>query len=926
MKFPGSKWWKFEFHAHTPASDDYPKDDPSQRDKITPKQWLQPYIDKQFDAVVVTDHNSGEWVDKLKQATEELRTASPTASIPVIFPGVELGVDGGYHILLVLDPSKGTSDIAGLVRACGYDGKWGDPAGRTTQGLSTILDVAQKHHALVIPAHVNDRNGNGIWNHPDFGSLLKALRHRDLFAWEELPQGIDQPPAVEQLLREKAMTVIAGSDCHTLKLADVGCRWTWVKMSEPSRDGLRLALLDAKVAIRVGEDHEQNPNDCRSDDRIEEISVERAQFMGREIDGAARPFTLSLSPWMTTVIGGRGTGKSTLLEFSRIVLGREDELPDDIRSDFDKRYNAVWAGRLEGGLQTPETVLRLVYRKGEHRYRISYSRSDGSRLIEEQDGSGSWQTTEGTVQSRFPLRIYSQKQVFQMASDPAALLREIDAAPEVGKADYQSRWDTALQQFHAVCARIRELQNDVKEEERLKGELQDVTRRLQTLEKSAHEAILKRYQRTRSQLRYLELWSKDLATLPASVRDLAQEVTMPEFDEARFQETEEQAVFDAVTKLKKGLSKVSAALESQASTLDELVKEWHSFMANSDWAKACGVAETEYKELTEAMREQGGIDPSEYDSRVKQKNALEGQLQRLVDIKKEIAEKQKERATLESKLAAIRKDLSERRQHFLSNVLQGQDQIQMDLVPHGDHNHARDTFRALLGRQDDSKYDEDILSVDAQSGLLADLYIEPYKPVDDFEAKREALRDTIGKVHASQSGESFPDIRGWFANNIRKLRDTDIDDLAVWFPEDTLRVKIRTRDRGSMTPIEQGSPGQRTAALLLFFLSHGSEPMLLDQPEDDLDNRLIYDVLTAQLTECKTRRQLVIVTHNANVVVNGDAELVVALSSEGGQTQAICGGLQEEDVRRRICSIMEGGERAFDLRYRRIREELRNDK
>ena len=77
--------------------------------------------------------------------------------------------------------------------------------------------------------------------------------------------------------------------------------------------------------------------------------------------------------------------------------------------------------------------------------------------------------------------------------------------------------------------------------------------------------------------------------------------------------------------------------------------------------------------------------------------------------------------------------------------------------------------------------------------------------------------------------------------------------------------------------IEQGSPGQKTAALLAFILSYGDEPLLLDQPEDDLDNELIYDLIVQQLRKTKGKRQVIVVTHNANIVVNGDAEMVFPL-------------------------------------------------
>ena len=95
--------------------------------------------------------------------------------------------------------------------------------------------------------------------------------------------------------------------------------------------------------------------------------------------------------------------------------------------------------------------------------------------------------------------------------------------------------------------------------------------------------------------------------------------------------------------------------------------------------------------------------------------------------------------------------------------------------------------------------------------------------------------------------------------------------------------------------------------------------MILDQPEDDLDNHLIYDLVVTQLRENKIKRQLIVVTHNPNIVVNGDAELVLALDYQKGQSIITHqGSLQENNLREEICRIMEGGREAFARRYRRM--------
>ena len=140
-------------------------------------------------------------------------------------------------------------------------------------------------------------------------------------------------------------------------------------------------------------------------------------------------------------------------------------------------------------------------------------------------------------------------------------------------------------------------------------------------------------------------------------------------------------------------------------------------------------------------------------------------------------------------------------------------------------------------------------------------------------------------------------------------------DLILWFPEDNLKITLGTNRQ----PIKRGSPGEKAAALLAFILSYGDEPLLLDQPEDDLDNELIYDLIVLQLRKTKTKRQVIVVTHNANIVVNGDAEMVLPLEVVKGQTYVQQpASIQQKNVRESICNILEGGEKAFEQRYRRI--------
>lgn len=116
--YPGARWWKFDFHTHTPASKDT---DAWQRamgtvDELTAKQWLQKYMVAGIDCVAVTDHNCGAWVDKLKVAYATMQEDPPEGFRELhLFPGVELSVNGGFHLLAIFGADATTSDIDSLL-------------------------------------------------------------------------------------------------------------------------------------------------------------------------------------------------------------------------------------------------------------------------------------------------------------------------------------------------------------------------------------------------------------------------------------------------------------------------------------------------------------------------------------------------------------------------------------------------------------------------------------------------------------------------------------------------------------------------------------------------------------------------------------------------------------------------------------------
>ncbi|NLV27398.1 MAG: hypothetical protein GXY48_09570 [Methanomicrobiales archaeon] len=114
--------------------------------------------------------------------------------------------------------------------------------------------------------------------------------------------------------------------------------------------------------------------------------------------------------------------------------------------------------------------------------------------------------------------------------------------------------------------------------------------------------------------------------------------------------------------------------------------------------------------------------------------------------------------------------------------------------------------------------------------------------------------------------------------------------------------------------LDKLSMGQKGTVLLKLFLSEGDYPLLLDQPEENLDNRFIYDQLVKAIKEAKKKRQIIIATNNANLVVNADAEQIISASFIDGVISYKPGAIESDEIRNEILPVLEGGKEAFRLR------------
>jgi ABC-type lipoprotein export system ATPase subunit len=876
-------------------------------------------MESDLDCVVITDHNSGGWIDVLQAKNKEL---GDCATKPdwyrelTLFPGVEITVansNSRVHLLAVFDPSCDSQKVTGVLGSCGIIAGYGDHEKTfTTTSFIKTVEKIKEAKGVAIPAHIDLDRSKGLLEGvtgltPELKNSLDAVsaaEFRDLHKFDSAEPTLKK--AVDRLAK------VAGSDAH--KPEDIGRHFSWLKMSRPSIEGLRLALLDHELCVK---NQIENPNSL-PDIFLSKLTITNMRHCGR-ISGQA--FVTQLHPHFNSVIGGRGTGKSTILESIRIVSRRDQNLATEaprVKDELDKFMKHY---RSKGVMEDNTEILLGLHRRGKN-YQLRW-RFDGQGTVLEEEVNSVWQEIEvGDLKDWFPISIFSQKQINELASNPRGLLEVVDRSPEVNHAEWMSRWESVKSQFLQLRERRRELLRQLAGEQQLRAKLGDLENDLKQYEEKGHGEVLKQYQQ-RSQQKNGLPEDQIFDDLSSGIRTLASNAGLSDFPTYLFDEQDKttaeiRAIHEQTAQ---ALKKVSENLDKIADSVDALKIQRTQNISSSTWHQAVQASIAAYNGLVKEYEEKKSqLSISLYGEWVQQRNQLEQQLKKLDSVRKEteLTEKQIEESL--AKLQVLRSELIEKRRSFLDKVIGSNSFVRMELVQYGDVSTLEDDYRSLLNLED-GKFVSSVCDRENKQGLLwtFNTWEEAKTPESDLPHLISQIKDrTLDIARGKVSGN-----HGAFDNRLKKLLETQpalFDQLDAWWPEDMLRVKYsKNPSSDKFDDLDKASAGQKAAAILAFLLSHGKEPLVIDQPEDDLDNALISDLIVKQIHANKTKRQLIIVTHNPNIVVNGDSELVHVLKFKNGQVQIDQqGGLEESSIRESICTIMEGGRQAFVKRYKRI--------
>jgi hypothetical protein len=829
--------------------------------------YLKAAKERGIELVAITEHNDVSWVEDLRYAAKGLEMH--------LLPGFEVESNEGIHVLCLFNPSTKVSELEDSLARLGLTK--GKRAEQKRLELRADLDFAElvifvqeECGGICIAAHMD--SDKGLLSFGSGGARADRWRTKALLAGQisrlpaELHAGTQRilenaDPTYE---RERELACLLTSDARGID--EIGTKPTWVKLDQVGVDGLRQAFLDPESRLSL-----TDPGERRQGPRLLAVAWE-----GGHLDGIAVP----LNPELNALIGGKGTGKSTVIESIRFAFGLEARTPDVREAAQKLRESALPAG-------TKVSVHVDTGPPGARRYVIERTAPHDPVV---RDETGQPLPDLSPKQLVHP-DVYGQKEVYDIAQNTQARLGVLDDFAADALRDVLEREQMLAQRAEQNADLILETRRAKEDADAKLAELPNLEAWRQRFREAGFEDKLSERRLLEREGRLLEILDKGMAgavqALAAQVQEGAPFAVVAPTDEDELPnrdllERANALVARAVGRWTDALSSLREELEQAQKELVEIRTEWE--------ARHAARAEEFGKALRELQERMPEVDPERYLDVERRIEELIPLREKLGPLSKTLDEAIAERARLlidldDARGAKHRVRL--RAAEALTEATGGS--VRVDLA----HRADRGDFLGAIGA--------------FKTGARADS-LKRMVESDDFSPAEFARCTRDG---ALQGKYGLPDGQ---AARIERLTEEDLLSLDSIELCDQVSISLDVGRDGTREyrTLERLSPGQKSTAILLMIMQASDAPLLIDQPEDDLDNRFIYDDVVMRLRAAKPLRQFVIATHNANIPVLGDAEQIIVLDAtdKGGELKTR-GAIDQADVREAAELILEGGEDAF---------------
>ena len=383
----GLEWKRLDLHFHTPGSED----DYAQLSS-TPEEIARQAKAANLDGLAVTDH-TGVWIDRLKTAAE--------AEGIVVFPGVEVTVAGGernVHVLAIFDPSRGTSHVHDFLAQISItEDKRGKTETLAEGDVSQVINKIADNGGVALLAHCD--SASGVTEEIRGQARLGIIQNQHLLGAEITKDETARFFIGDDPDYQRKLAVFKGSDCHSPD--DIGRRASYFKLGAMSITALRQCLYDPDTRIRI----------------LDYPKVMYPTILKMEVtSGFFGGVTFSFHPGLNTLLGGKGVGKSLVIEYLRFALDQPSDVSDLARDHWSK---------LEKQLRPGGKVTVVCQMPSGSTLSISRLYDGVTNPIEVMDLSSS-SLYEGSVNRLLPILAYSQNEVIDISRDSNIQLKLID--------------------------------------------------------------------------------------------------------------------------------------------------------------------------------------------------------------------------------------------------------------------------------------------------------------------------------------------------------------------------------------------------------------------------------------------------------------------------------------------------------------------
>lgn len=839
------------------------------------QQLLDHCLAHEIKVVGIADHGSVDAVDGLRRFLEPHGI--------VVFPGFEVASSEKIH-MVCLFPEGTTKDqlnryLGRLDLTDVQDTVW--PSGKTCLDLAqTIFDLGGFWYA----AHMT--GGNGLLRlNQDGGGLVHIWKTEALVKAGQIPGPLqDLPPNYKDIVLNKNPAYQRDHRIALLNAKDVAkpediadpCASCWIKMTRPSFESFITAFKDPESRIRLGALAAAHYS-----------RLKNLRFHGGYLDG----ISIELSAHLNAVIGGRGTGKSTLIEFLRYVL----DAPPRAASAHRQHDEIVKANLGAGGRIELEVVSRAL-----HGGRYLVSRRYGEPPIVKDE--------RGQVSTLHPrdllprIEIYGQNEIFELARDPASQTAILNRFLPGGT--------SLTSELAAIAKRLTENREKLLAATRQKDELQTQVGRLPKLTEQVQ------------QFKSLGLESK-LALVPLLERErqLSRRVNEELGRVGEGLSALEDSLPDTTFLSEKALEGLPHApiLAAMRTALDTLGKDFttHLTALRKLLAAASVTAEGQQGQL----KTQLDAESESLEKVFSTLPAFAGKPGR--DVGRAYQELLREIESIrpsETRVGTVDKLLAEleaQRRNLLDEFYRLRDQRSDELR----------TAVKKLNRKLDGKLRLN-LKIGGQRKALKEFLLQ----VPGLGEKKLAWIEQAGDdltvpalVQAIRGGEDTIKTVTWdwgmqnsVVETLARLDRSLVLELEEIDLQDRILIELNIAHQGDVfKPLAQLSTGQQCTAILHLLLLENDDPLIMDQPEDNLDNAFIAERIVTQLRSAKTERQFLFATHNANIPVFGDAEWIGIFSASDSHAEMPAqaqGSIDVPEIRERVAEILEGGREAFSQR------------